>query len=122
MVGSVTPYLERAVVVVEQAAKLKGKPIAADLVRSLGRAEGHAMQLAEEVLGHVDLFVQAHEGDSAAAGADAQRQTPAPGPTPVPCNNGGQVRFGGKPSTGEPVERPRSVSRRPVGTQTPPVT
>lgn len=91
IMDAVTPYLERVVVVVEQAAKLKGKSIAAPLVRALGRAEGRAIQLHEDVLGQVDLFIEGmKEQEEAAAGVDAQRPPPA-APTPVPSNHGGQV-------------------------------
>lgn len=104
---AVTPYLERVVIVVEQAAKLKGKTIAAPLVRALGRAEGRAMQLHEDVLGQVDLFVEALREQEAgsAAETDAQRPPPATSPTPVPVITG--VRSSGQGARRAPKAAPK---------------
>lgn len=111
---AVTPYLERVVVVVEQAAKLKGKSIAAPIIHALGKAEGRALQLHEDVLGQVDLFIaNAGLAGGVAPVADAQRPAPPP-PTPVPSNHGGQVvRKRPRRSTkGAPKSLAKGVKRR----------
>jgi hypothetical protein len=111
ILASVMPYLERVVVLLEQAAKLKGKTIAAPLMHSLGRAEGRALQLSEDVLGQIDLFIAGTAAQAAAAAdVDAQRPRP-PEPTPVACNNGGQVVGKG----GRPTAKAASTGRAGVG-------
>lgn len=105
------PMLERAVVILEAAQRMKGQ-IPAALKESLAKAEAEAVEASTATMGSLDLFAAQLRDVAAGKGAEASpqaaRRAPARPSTPVPSNHGGQV---GKTAR----NRPRTASRKGGG-------
>lgn len=91
LLDATLPYMERAVVLVEQAAKLKGGGLSAELKQSLAKGERAAFAQMGESFGKIDLLLEQETERQAEAVAGAQRRGPPTAATPVPSNHGGQV-------------------------------
>lgn len=108
LLDATTPYLERAVVLVEQAAKLRGAGLADELKQTLERADRKAQRAVASAFGEIDLFLtDTSEAVGGGASVHAQRAPETP-PNPRASNHGGQVI---KPVRQAPKRPPSKAAR-----------
>ena len=106
------PVLERTVVVLEAASRMRGQ-VPEALRTSLEKAEAEALAAVESNVGNLDLFVRDFEGATAQAAAQGAPQgRRARASTPVPSNHGGQVAESRrKTTTPRTIKGPKSGRR-----------